>query len=313
MAIPDYQTLMRPVLEVLADGEERTAAAVRRLVASALGITAEEREEMLPSGKQGLFANRVGWAGTYLHKAGLVERPRRGVIRISAAGKGILASHDGRIDNDVLDQFDQFRDFRERSRSEKSIDGSSENTTNLSEASAADERTPEEAMEAALAQVNDSLAADLLDLLVSSSPEFFEQVVIDVLLAMGYGGSHAEAGERLGQSGDAGVDGVIREDVLGLDAIYVQAKRWAVHRTVGRPDVQGFVGALHGKRASKGVFITTSTFSREALDYVIGLTPRVVLIDGTRLARLMIRYAVGITTRQTFDLKRIDSDYFEEG
>lgn len=251
MAIPDYQMLMRPVLEVLADGEERTAATVRELVASALEITAEEREEMLPSGKQSLFANRVAWAGTYIHKAGLVERPRRGVMRISAAGKSILASHDGPLDSSFLEQFAQFRDFQERSRSKESIVGRGESTTSLSEGSPADERTPEEAMEAAFAQLNDSLAADLLDLLVSSSPEFFEQVVIDVLLGMRYGGSHAEAGKRLGQSGDAGVDGVTREDVLGLDAIYVQAKRWAVHRTVGRPDVQGFVGALHGKRASR--------------------------------------------------------------
>jgi restriction system protein len=308
VAIPDFQTLMRPILEVHADGEPYQRAPLRDALVGRFELSHEEREERIPSGQR-RFDNRIAWALTHLVRAGLLERPQRGVTRLTQRGRQMLAEHPDRVDMGVLDQFEEYRRFRSGS-DERDIGVEVSPTTATPEAG---EATPEENLESAFATLTLALASELLDKLVSASPEFFEQVVVDTLIAMGYGGSRQEAGQRLGQSGDGGIDGVIREDELGLDAIYLQAKRWDPNRPVGRPDVQGFVGALQGAKASKGVFITTSRFSKDAVEYADQVNPRVVLIDGRRLAQLMIGHGVGVTSRQRYDLKRIDEDYFLEG
>jgi restriction system protein len=306
LTIPDFQTAMRPLLEAHEEQVEWARGPLLDWLADRFELTDGDRQEPLPSGRQRRFDNRIAWATTHLFQAGLLERPRRGVTRITDRGRQVLRDHPERVDMSVLNHFDDYREFRQRSRDEDDTD----QTTDTSQGPTLD-ATPEETIEAAFEQIEAALGDELLQRLVEASPTFFEQVVVDLLLAMGYGGSRKDAGQRLGQSGDMGIDGVIREDVLGLDAVYLQAKRWEPHRTVGRPDVQGFVGALHGARASKGVFITTAKFSREARDYADSVTPRVVLIGGARLAQLMITHGVGVTTRQRYELKRLDVDYFE--
>lgn len=301
MPIPDFQTLMRPILELHDDGAEHVRKDRNDQLAIRFGLSAEEREVLLPSGRQPLFDNRIAWAITHLFHAGLLERPRRGVTRITDRGCQVLRDHGERVDMSVLKQFEEYRLFRSGTKSEQEP-----------EASPVSVGTPEESIDDAHSQLRSALAEDLLAKLHASSPSFFEQVVIDVLVAMGYGGSRREAGERLGRPGDEGFDGVIREDSLGLDAIYVQAKRWRADRAVGRPDIQGFLGALQGAQASKGVFITTSRFADGVESYATSVTPRVVLVDGRRLAELMIDHGVGVTTRQTYELKRIDEDYFTD-
>jgi len=301
MPIPDFQTLMRPVLELHADGAEHNRSDQNRLLADRFGLSPEERAITLASGRQKRFDNRVGWAITYLFQSGLLSRPRRGVTQLTERGREVLDAHPNRVDMRVLSQFEEYQRFRSRSDVEPAADTVAEPT----------EATPEESIDQGYEQLRTALAEELRARLFSASPAFFEQGVVDVLVAMGYGGGRREAGERLGQSGDEGIDGVIREDVLGLDAIYVQAKKWDPNRPVGRPEIQAFVGALHGARASKGVFMTTSRFTEEAKQYASSVTPRVVLIDGRRLAELMIDHSVGVSTQQVYELKRIDEDYFQ--
>lgn len=309
MAIPDFQTLMRPILAAHKERTEWERGPLRERLADEFSLTSDERGEMLPSGRQRRFDNRVAWSTTHLFQAGLLDRPRRGVTRLTDRGRDVLARNADRVDMVVLNDFEDYRNFRHRSRDDSDTDDHAESQPATAVLSTPD--TPEETIEAAFEQLNASLGQSLLKHLTEGSPEFFEQVVVDLLLAMGYGGSRREAGEHLGQTGDMGVDGVIREDILGLDAIYLQAKRWDPSRTVGRPEVQGFVGALHGVRASKGVFLTTSRFTREAREYAASVSPRVVLIGGRELADLMITHGVGVSIRQSYELKRIDADYFE--
>jgi restriction system protein len=304
--IPDFQSLMPPILKYHASGEDRPRRALVEHLATKFDLTDEERRELLPSGTQRRFDNRVAWSLSHLTHAGLLERPARGVTRITERGIDILARHPDRVDLSVLNEFEEYREFRSPSGDDRQIPPQHPTGTPESDAS------PEETIETAVDSLKTALAHDLRSKLASSSPVFFEQVVVDLLLAMGYGGSKREAGERLGQSSDMGIDGVVREDILGLDAIYLQAKRWDPSRTVGRPDVQGFVGALHGARASKGVFLTTARFSREAKDYAATVTPRVVLIDGAEMTRLMIDHGVGVVARQSYTLNRIDEEYFLE-
>jgi len=311
MAIPDFQTLMRPLLEAHESRSEWERGPLRDWLADRFELSQDERTELLPSGKQRRFDNRVAWSTTHLYQAGLLDRPRRGVTRLTGRGQEVLRARPNRVDMSVLNEFEEYRQFRQRSRSDDE-DATVSNDQGVNTSATLSDQTPEEVVEAAFEQIEASLGAELLEHLMEGTPEFFEQVVVDLLLAMGYGGSRRDAGERLGQTGDMGIDGVIREDILGLDAVYLQAKRWDPQRTVGRPEVQGFFGALHGARASKGVFITTSRFSREAREYADGVTPRVVLIGGNRLAQLMIAHNVGVTVRQRYELKRIDVDYFDE-
>ena len=297
MAIPDFQTAMRPLLAQYEDGQERTISAVRDKLAQEFGLSPEELEERIPSGRAKTFQNRVGWAVTYLYRTGLLDRPKRSVYRITERGRTVFQQNPERIDLGVLRQFDEFRKPASPAKGAFLAETILEGTT------------PEETIDAAYGEYRRALIEELLDRVRLQSPLFFEQLVLDVLLAMGYGGSRQEAGERLGRSGDAGLDGVIREDRLGLDVIYLQAKRW--ENTVGRPTIQAFVGALQGARASKGVLITSSNFSSEAQSYADSVSPRVILVDGPTLAGLMVDHDVGVTPTPPYVLKRIDEDYFE--
>jgi restriction system protein len=307
MAIPDYQTVMLPVLKLASDGgEHRFRDAVERL-ASEFGLSDAERAELLPSGNQPIFDNRVGWARSYLKQAGLLHSPKRGVFQITEAGRALLAENPRRIDNALLERYDAFREFRSRRRDPNEAEV--EVDTSRTQAEPPADQTPEDALASAYQKLRKNLENELLDQVKSSSPAFFERLVIDVLVAMGYGGSRQDAGRAIGRSGDEGIDGMIKEDKLGLDAIYVQAKKW--DNTVGRPEIQKFAGALQGQRANKGVFITTSDFSREAHDYVNAINAKIILIDGRRLAQLMVDHSVGVALIGTYELKRVDSDYFE--
>lgn len=301
MAVPDFQTLMRPLLLVLVDGKQRTSKSIREGLAEHFSLTTEDLEEEIPSGRAKTFANRVGWATTYLYRTKLIDRPKRSVYQITDRGREVLERHPERVDLKVLGQFEEFKEFRQSSKTPSELDTQPED-------SATGGQTPEEQMDSANRELRSALAAELLDRVMDQTPDFFEQLVLDVLHAMGYGGTRDDAADRLGKSGDEGVDGVIREDKLGLDQIYVQAKRW--QNVVGRPDIQKFVGALHGQKATKGVFITTSTFSKEATAYAEDVTPRVILLDGKRLAQLMIEHGVGVTVARAYEIKRLDLDYF---
>jgi len=303
MAIPDFQSLMLPLLQIAADGNEHSLADARQILASQFSLTETELEETLPSGRQSKFANRVAWAKVYLQLAGLLLSPRRAHFQISPRGKEALRSAPKRIDIKSLEQFPEFVTFRTKRTQPETPVG-------VSTLHEAEPETPEEALEAAHAKMRAGLASELLNRVKSASSEFFERLVVELLLRMGYGGSRMDAGQAIGKIGDEGIDGVINEDRLGLDIVYLQAKKW--DGAVGRPEIQKFVGALHGKRARKGVFITTGTFSTNAIAYVEHIDPKVVLIDGHRLAELMIDFDVGVNTIGTYQVKRLDSDYFEE-
>ncbi len=300
---------MLPFLTLLGDGKEHSLRDAEEHLAKFFTLSDADRAELLPSGQQGIFRNRVGWARTYLKKAGLVEAPRRGIFRITSKGLTVLGSKPVRIDSKFLEQFPEFVEFRDASKS--GVDSNADAKSAEINAVAVTGATPEEAIELAHQGLRGQLAQELLSVVLSCSPAFFEQLVVDLLVKMGYGGSRRDAGERIGQSGDGGIDGIIKEDRLGLDAIYLQAKRW--QGSVGRPEIQKFVGALQGQRAKKGVFITTSAYTSEAIDYASRIDTKVVLIDGKTLSTLMIDFDVGVSAASTYVVKKIDSDYFEEG
>lgn len=306
MPIPDYQSLMLPVLAIAAKGDTRVPIASAQ-IADQLGLTEEEREELLPSGKQRLLHNRIHWAKFYMMKAGLLESPSRGVFRASPAGQAMLATSPASIGVDTLKTIPAFMDFYAASAA--APDPAKAPVADVGQPSVA---TPEEQIDAAFAVLNSALRADLLSRISEQTPAFFERVIVELLVAMGYGGSHEDAAKRLGKSGDGGIDGVIDEDRLGLDRIYVQAKRYAPHVSVGRPEVQGFVGSLVGLGATKGVFVTTSSFSSHALDYVRSLQQRVILIDGKRLTELMVEFGVGVRVNRKVEVKRLDEDFFSD-
>jgi len=294
---------MRPILELSSDGNEHSLGDARSKLADVFKLTEEERKALLPSGKQSTFTNRVAWAKVYLSQAGALDSPRRGYFRITDRGHELLKQVSDRITIRDLERYDEFKRFRSGGTSgpqERAAEG--ENGNNA--------QTPEEMLEHAYQRFRQELASELLVRVKNASPHFFEQLVVELLLNMGYGGSRKEAGEAIGKAGDEGIDGIISEDRLGLDMIYVQAKKW--EGSVGRPEIQKFVGALHGKRAKKGVFITTSGFSADAADYVSRIDPKVVLIDGPQLANLMIDFNVGVTPNTSYATKKIDSDYFLE-
>lgn len=305
MAIPSYQELMLPVLALAAEGEIRVPAAAD-IIADRLGLTEEEREAMLPSRKQRLLHNRIHWAKFYMSKAGLIDIPRRGVFTASAAGVRLLESSPSVINVDYLKTIPQFADYY---RQYEGRGGAAEEGQTLVVSTSVD-ITPEEQIDAAHQLVTNALKADLLSRVLEQPPSFFERLIVELLVAMGYGGSHEDAARQLGKSGDGGIDGVVDEDRLGLDRIYVQAKRYAPGTSVGRPEVQGFVGSLVGVGASKGVFVTTSTFSSHAISYANGLPQRVILIDGDRLTELMIEFDVGVRVSRSIQVKRLDEDFF---
>jgi len=298
---------MLPVLKFLADGEEHPLRDARDHIAAEFSLSHEERQIRIPSGKQTVLASRVGWARTYMKKAGLLEYPRRGTLRITERGRELLQSNPASIDVKRLREYPEFLAFLETRREKaKTTDNGS------IAASADDDATPEERLEQAFLQIRSDLEAEVLDAVCSGSPAFFERIVVELLVKMGYGGSLEDAGQVLGRSGDEGVDGVIKEDRLGLDVVYLQAKKWKTDSTVGRPEIQKFAGALQGHRAKKGVFITTASFTGEAREYASRIESRIVLIDGVELARLMVDFDLGVDVENIYEIKKIDSDYFDE-
>lgn len=305
MAVPDFQSIMLPAIKLTSDKAEHSLGETIDKLADEFKLTDDERRELLPSGRQARFDNRVGWAITYLRKTGLLEKTSRGKFRIAAAGLRVLSDNPLRIDMKYLSQFEGFKEFRKR----REIDGSDYEAVELAVADN-HAQTPDEAIEAAYQRLRANLAQDLLDRLRKVEAKFFEGLVVDLLVAMGYGGSRVDAGQIVGKSGDGGIDGVINEDKLGLDVVYIQAKRWG-NRTVGSPELREFVGALSGRKASKGVYLTTSVFSDDARAYVRDVPQKIVLIDGQQLAQLMIDYGVGVSTAQKYEVKRVDLDYFE--
>jgi len=301
MAIPDYQTIMVPLLNFLADGQEHSLREAIDSLAKYFKLTDEEQRELLPSGQQPIFDNRVGWARTYMKKALLLESTKRGYFKITERGLQVLAENPSSINVKFLEQFEEFRNFRafKKERADDSTDKEIELT-----------HTPEESLEDSYQTLRNNLVNELLQQIQSSPPSLFEKIVVELLVAMGYGGSRRDAGEAIGKRGDEGIDGIIKEDKLGLDIIYIQAKRW--ESTVGRPEIQKFAGALQGQRARKGIFITTSNFSKDALEYTSRIDTKIVLIDGKQLAENMIDHNIGVTPLAKYQIKRIDSDYFTE-
>ena len=301
MAIPDYQSIMLPLIEMAADGGEYSLREAIENLAQYFSLSDEERQAMLPSGRQATFDNRVGWARTYLKKANLLQTTRRGYFQITAKGKSTLAERPIEINVKYLERFPEFLEFKNFKREPS-------NSENLP--IQIQDKTPEENLETIVQGLNQDLASELLDNIKICSPSFFEALVIDVLVKMGYGGTRQDAGKIVGRSGDGGIDGTINEDRLGLDIIYVQAKRW--ENPVGRPEIQKFAGALLGFRARKGIFITSSSFTTEAKDFVARIDNKIILIDGQNLAQYMIEFDVGVTTKDTYQIKKIDFDYFTD-
>lgn len=301
MPIPDFQTVMLPLLKLISDSKEHQLREVIEELAKQFGLTESERKELLPSGRQAIFDNRVGWARTSLKKAGLLESPRRGVFIITQRGLDALRQNLSEINVKFLEQFPEFIEFRSISRKKNEEEVSKEYEV---------EETPEESLEFAHQKLRQNLAQDLLEKIKSCSPAFFERLVIDLLIKMGYGGSRRDAGEAIGKSGDGGIDGIIKEDKLGLDIIYIQAKRW--ENQVPVKEIRDFAGSLLGKKAKKGIFITTSAFPESAYKFVEGIEHKIILIDGARLAELMIEHNIGTSTQNIYEVKKVDSDYFTE-
>lgn len=301
MAVPDYQTVMLPLLRRVADGKEYRVRELIERLSEEYNLTHEDRRELLPSGTQPVFDNRVGWANTYLKKAGLLKSEKRGYVQITDLGQQVLNSSPEKINAAFLKQFDSFKDFISASQQE--------NETDSALASIDTGKTPEEQLENAWKSLNKTLASELLEKVKEISPAKFEQLVIDLLLAMGYGGSRQEAGNLVGRTGDGGIDGIINEDRLGLDKIFLQAKRW--ENIVPIKEVRDFAGALLAQKARKGVFITTSDFPGSAYQFAHDIDRSIVLINGIRLAELMIEFEMGVSVKETYQVKEVDSDYFE--
>ena len=302
MTIPDFQAIMLPLLQYASDGKEHSLREAITYLADVFNLSDEERKELLSSGQQAVFDNRVGWARTYLKKAGLFISPKRGFFQITDRDRDILIQNPSEINLKFLNQFPEFIEFK---TTKKDNDKSEPEIIEISET------TPQESIEFGYQKIRKELELELLNRVKSCSPDFFERLVVDLLVKMGYGGSRRDAGRAIGKSGDGGIDGIIKEDKLGLDIVYIQAKRWD-NTVVGRPEIQKFVGALHGQRARKGVFITTSRFSQEAREYVSIIDSKIVLIDGQELAQLMIDNHVGVSTVSIYEIKKIDSDYFTD-
>ena len=302
MAIPDYQTCMLPLLEFLGDQNEHSLREAIDHLATQFKLTEDELKQLLPSGQQAIFNNRVAWARTYLKQAGLLEPTRRGYFRITPRGIEVLNQKPEKINAKFLEQFKEFREFKQRKR--KPQDNIKENNKDESE------KTPAEALESAYENLRNDLAKELLQQIKKCPPSLFEKIVVELLVKMGYGGSRKDAGQAIGRSGDEGIDGIIKEDKLGLDIIYIQAKRW--QNTVSRPEIQKFAGALQGQRARKGIFITTSNFSKEAIEYVTKIDTKIILIDGDMLAQYMIDNDVGVSSVAKYEVKKLDLDYFTD-
>ena len=305
MPIPDFQSLMLPVLKALSGGVEMPISKVRAYVADTEGLTTEDVRELLPSGRQQVFANRIAWAVTHMSHAGLVEKVRRSVYRLTKEGERLLAQAPTRIDLKVLRNYSAYAEWR---TGQSAPAASGDTALAVSEDESV---TPEEALDRAAKELRDALETEVLDRVREAESAFLERVVIDLLIAMGYGGGDAAMGKVTGRSGDGGIDGTIREDTLGLDEVYLQAKKYAAGNTVGESDLRNFAGAIDAANTTKGVFVTTSSFTRAAENYVARSPKRIVLIDGEELARLMVEHNIGVRPKIQYKVKRIDEDYFD--
>ena len=300
MSIPDYQKIMLPLLKYSGDKKEHSIREAITHISELFNLTEEEKRELLPSGQQKVINNRTAWSKTYLIKAGLLESTRRSYFIITENGLNVLKENLIEIDIKYLEQFPEFVEFRTVKKDEKERPAQEEQ-----------QKTPQELLEFNYQKIEDELAQEILKTVKDNHPNFFERLVVELLLKMGYGGSRKDAGKAIGKSSDEGIDGIIKEDKLGLDTVYIQAKRW--EGSVGRPEIQKFVGALHGQGAKKGIFITTSNFSKEAIGYASNMNdPKIVLIDGIQLTNLMIDNDIGVSKVATYEIKKIDTDYFSE-
>jgi restriction system protein len=304
--IPSYEEIMLPLLKMLSDGQEHSLQEADYFLSDQFNLTEDERRELLPSGQQPVFRNRLGWARTYMKKAGLLSTPRRAHFKITERGIELLKEKPKEITSQFLTKYQEFVDFKSIKRTKENGDESEENHYDITT-----DKTPEESLEYAYQKLRSELAKEVLDVVKNCSPAFFEKLVIDLLIRMGYGGSRKDAGQALGRSGDGGIDGIVKEDKLGLDTIYLQAKRW--ENSVPVKEIRDFTGALASKKARKGIFITTSTFPPSVYEFVTQVEYKIVLIDGEQLANLMIENNVGLSTINEYQVKRIDTDYFEEG
>lgn len=301
--IPDFQTIMLPLLQILGDGKEHSLQEIIAGIVQHFGLTEEEQQELLPSGNQKIINNRISWAGTYLKKANLVSSPRRATFCITEEGQTLLATNPEKITISLLKRRPEFQEWHTASSTRE------EGNSDISGNDEVAEKTPQELLDEGHQQLTKELSLELLETVKNCTPLFFENLVIDLIVKMGYGGSRREAGKAVGKSGDGGIDGIIKEDKLGLDAIYIQAKRW--ENTVPVKEIRDFAGALLGQKARKGIFITTSSFPESAYEYVKNIEHKIVLIDGKRLTELMIEHNVGVSVQSTYEIKRIDTDYFE--
>ncbi len=305
MPIPDFQSLMLPVLKALSGGVEMPTSKVRVYVADTEGLTTEDVRELLPSGRQQVFTNRIAWAVTHMSHAGLVEKVRRSVYKLTKEGERLLAQAPTRIDLKILRNYSAYAEWK---TGQSAPAASGDTALAVSEDESV---TPEEALDRAAKELRDALETEVLDRVREAEPAFLERVVIDLLIAMGYGGGDAAMGRVTGRSGDGGIDGTIREDTLGLDEVYLQAKKYAAGNTVGESDLRNFAGAIDAANTTKGVFVTTASFTKAAKAYVEKSPKRIVLIDGEELARLMVEHNIGVRPKIQYKVKRIDEDYFE--
>ena len=303
MNIPDFQSIMLPIMEIAGDKNIHFFRDVINRLIDHYELTDEEKSELLPSGKQPIFENRTGWAKTHLKKAGLLNYPKRGCIQITERGLSLLGNKPEKIDMKTLKQYDEYNEF---------IKITNDSKTNDDSISEIEIHTPEELMEKSFQNIKRTLADEILEKIRNVTPAFFEKLVVGLLVKMGYGGSVKDAGKAIGKANDEGIDGTIKEDKLGLDVIYIQAKRWKDGNVVGRPELHKFVGALAGQGAKKGIFITASSFTKEALEYTPKNETKIILIDGIQLAELLIEYNVGVSNQQTYEIKKIDNDYFDD-
>ncbi len=307
MSVPDYQSIMLPLLQLASErNDEISTSEATEILAERFELSDEDIKEMLPSGIQSTFVNRVGWASTYMKKAGLLEPIRRGFYKITQRGQDLLKKKPSKIDVKLLKQFPEFKEFQQLRGTRRG-----DKKSDIGHVLSFESVTPSEALERAYENLRDELADELLEKLKKATPSFFERIVVELLVKMGYGGSRSDAGKAIGRSGDGGIDGIIKEDKLGLDVVYIQAKKWE-NNSVGRPDVMQFAGALQAQKATKGIFITTSRFTEDARNYVSQIGSKIVLIDGDQLSELMIEHDVGVSTISMYPVKKIDSDYFNE-
>lgn len=305
MAVPKFYEFFGSFLRALSDGEIHKSKEVQKTIVSDMKLTDEDLAEQLPSQRQPTYVNRIMWARTYLDKAGLIKTPARGQYQITNEGKKALAANVP-IDLKYLDQYEAFRKFHAVNPDGKK---SSQHTSDQSE----EEKTPTEIMNAAFDKVNASLASELMDMIMALEPTGFETLVVKLLLKMGYGNGIEDAGKVTRATGDGGIDGIIKEDQLGFNNIYIQAKKWSADHKVSRPELQKFAGALQGEKATKGLFITTTEFTKDAKEFAANLlSSNIVLVDGNQLTKLMIKYNLGVAVEQTYEVKRIDSDFFSE-